>query len=100
MARRHLEKLRVLLKEATGLDISYAFDDLVFPEHSAFLLQFDDEDESHFFCYFHKDCNAADGARIEQELTRVWDAHDCTITFKGRFDLNQKGESVEIGFLK
>ena len=35
MIFRDLEKVRVIIKEATDLDVAYAYDDLVFPEHAA-----------------------------------------------------------------
>jgi len=41
MEFRNLENLRAFIKDATGLDVSYAYDDLVFPDHTAFIVQFD-----------------------------------------------------------
>ena len=100
MPLRHLEKLRYILKEAVGQDISYAYDDLVFPEHTAFLLQFDDSNENNFFCYFHKDCIPEEKRQISQKLAKVCTDEKCTMTFKGNFELTQKeGEQVEIRFL-
>ena len=100
MPIRHLEKLRFILKEAVGLDISYAYDDLVFPEHTAFLFQFDDADENNFFCFFHKECNPEKKQEIQENLQRVCAAEGCTVTFKGAFELAQKDEEIEIRFLK
>jgi cysteinyl-tRNA synthetase len=102
MPKRHLEKLRVIIKNAAGLDISYAYDDLVFPEHTAFIFQFDDADENNFFCYFHKDCILEEKQKISKQLLDVCKAEGCTVAFKGDFELAQKKETeeIEIRFLK
>lgn len=102
MPKRHLEKLRVIIKDAVGLDITYAYDDLVFPECTAFLFQFDDTDENNFFCYFHKDCIPEEKEKISKKLLDVCKAERCTIVFKGNFELEQKkdAEEIEIRFLK
>ncbi len=68
MIYRDLEKVRTIIDEATGLEVSYAYDDLVFPDHTAFIIQFDDTKASHFFGYFHKDCNPADQKRFGRPI--------------------------------
>ena len=101
MPLRNLDKIRYILKEAVGQDISYAYDDLVFPEHTAFLLQFDDSNENNLFCYFHKDCIPDDRQQISEKLYNVCTDEKCTLTLKGAFELTQKeGEELEIQFLQ
>ena len=100
MSKRHLDKLRFIIKEAVGLDITYAYDDLVFPEHTAFLFQFDDTDEHNFFCYFHKDCIPEEKTAIAEKLAATCKANDCTVDFKNDFELAPKGQEFEIRFLK
>jgi hypothetical protein len=39
---RDLEKIRFIINEATGLDLAYAYDDLVFSEHGVFIVQFEE----------------------------------------------------------
>lgn len=99
MSYRNLEIVRVIVKAATDLDISYAYDDLVFPDHTAFIIQYDDDNENNFFCYFHKDCNKKDQDKIFSNLTEASNANNCTISSKGSFYLEQKGEEVDIHFL-
>lgn len=99
MKFRDLEKVRQIIMDATSLDVVYAYDDLVFPEHAAFLIRFDDEDENNFFCYFHKDCIAEDQNKLLESLQGVSNQKDCQLLFKGLFDMKQKGEEVEIHFL-
>ena len=99
MSQRHLEKIRTIIREATDLDISYAFDDLVFPDHSAFLMQFDDKDENHYFCYFHEDMNSDDKVKLSENLRMACEMHECRLTLKGAFNLKQRGGEVDIHFL-
>lgn len=98
MIFRDLEKVRVMLKDATDLDIAYAYDDLVFPEHAAFLIQFDDTNANNYFCYFHTDCLPEPKAEISTNLSQSFEKQHCSLTIKGLFTLNQKGEEIVIGF--
>ncbi len=98
MTPRNLEAVRVIIKEATDLDITYAYDDLVFPEHMAFLIQFDDNNPSNLFCFFHSDCNAEDKKQLYKQMTNVSAENNFTLEYKGTFQLEQKGEEVEIKF--
>jgi hypothetical protein len=99
MIFRDLEKVRSIIKMATDLDISYAYDDLVFPEHAAFLIQFDDLNKENYYCYFHKDCENRSKDSIFTKLTEVCTSNNKTIELKGNFNLKQKAEEVEICFL-
>lgn len=98
MKYRDLEKVRVMLKDATGLDIVYTYDDLVFPEHSAFLIQYS-ENENDFFCFFHKDCIPSEKEKIHKNLVDSFGKNNCTLELKSSFELKQKGEEVEIHFM-
>ncbi len=99
MIIRDLEKVRVVIKEATDLDIAYAYDDLVFPEHAAFFIQFDETKANNYFCYFHEDCLPEPKAEISINLSQSFKKQHCSLVVKGRFTLNQKGEQIEICFL-
>lgn len=98
MKFRNLEAVRYIIKEATGLDLTYAYDDLAFPEHMAFLIQFNDTDEKSLFCYFHNDCNPEDQKQLFEALTKVASKEKITLENRGSFVLEQKGEEVEISF--
>ncbi len=99
MIFRDLEKVRVIVKEATDLDIAYAYDDLVFPEHAAFLIQFDAESDTRFNCFFHQDCFPDAAADILENLKLSFKKQECTLVSKGSFTLNQKGQEIEIKFI-
>lgn len=98
MVVRHLEKIRVLIKDALGLDISYAYDDLVFPEHSDFVIRFDDADSNSFFFYSHEACNVTDADKLFSRLSSVCALNRCTLTRKGRFAFRQEGERLRVLF--
>jgi len=99
MIFRDLEKVRAVIKEATDLDIAYAYDDLVFPEHAAFMIEFDAEKNNRFYCYFHKDCLPDSKTEILNDLTLSFKKRGCSLASKGSFTLDQKGEEIEIRFL-
>lgn len=98
MVFRDLEMVRSAIKEATDLDITYAYDDLVFPEHVAFLIQYAPESDKKLFCYFHVDCFPESKIEILSELTSSFKKRGCELFPKGSFSLAQKGEEFEIRF--
>ena len=99
MIFRDLEKAKTIIAEATGLDITYAYDDLVFPEHVAFIVQFDDSKADSYFCYFHTDCIPEEKVKIKENLLQACKNNRSTMKFKGSYTLEQKGEEFEIKFL-
>ena len=98
MKYRDLEKVRTIIDEATGLEIAYAYDDLVFPDYTAFIIQFDDTNEFNFFCHFHEDCT--ENETLFTNLSKASLKHKCTLTLKGNFKLSQKDENVKLQFIE
>ncbi len=98
MIFRDLEKIRSIIKTATDLDISYAYDDLVFPDHVAFIIQFDDSNIENYYCYFHLDCENRSKDSIFSKLAEVCKSNNKTLELNGNFNLKQIGEEVEISF--
>jgi hypothetical protein len=98
MKFRNIEAVRVIIKEATGLDITYAYEDLVFPEHMAFLIQFDDNNAKKLFCFFHSDCDPGDKKDIYIQLVKASSENNFNLEDKGIFNFKQKGEDIEIRF--
>ena len=99
MIIRDLEKVRASIKEATDLDVAYAYDDLVFPEHAAFMIEFDAETDKKLYCYFHVDCLPDSKTEILDQLTQSFKKRGCKLFPKGLFSLDQKGEEIEIRFV-
>lgn len=94
-----LEKIRAIVKNATDLDISYAYDDLVFPDYSAFMIQFDRENAEKFTCYFHEDCLPEEEEKIFNNLEIEFSKDQSKLYQGGKFNMQQKGEEVEIHFI-
>jgi len=63
-----LGRVQNAVKAATGLEVSHAYQDLVFVEQSAFMIQFDAEDLKRFICHFNEECPAADRAKLLTHL--------------------------------
>lgn len=101
MKFRNLELVRQIIKEASGLDVSYAYDDLVFAEHGVFIIQYDGIDESRLYCYFHKDCMTSYKEGIEAKLKAAAKARDCKMSMRGNFVIapSEKEEEIQIEFV-
>lgn len=95
---RNIEPIREIIRESTGLEVSYAYDDLIFPEHTAFIFQIDDKKSDSCFCYFHEDCNDQDMQKISAKLSRAATKQNYDIAIRGRFTLKQVGENIHISF--
>lgn len=98
MNYRDLETVRQIVLTATGLEISYAYDDLVFPENTIFIVQFDDNDVNHLFCHFQEDCEEQARLNIIAALEKECANRGCSITYNGTFTLEMKGENMDISF--
>jgi len=98
MNYRDLEAVRQIVKNATGLDICYAYDDLVFPDNVAFMFQFDEKSNNKLYCYFHEDCDPIDQENIFANLSTESLKKKCILEMKGKFTLSQKGENFQIHF--
>ena len=100
MNNRNLEIVRQIIWEGTGLDVTYAYDDLVFPDHTAFIIQFDELTPNGLFCYFHQDCNPEEQQAILSRLTENSMKKKYLLAYKGTYQLEQKEGEVEIKFNK
>ncbi len=100
MKFRPLEKLRTILQTSTGLDVMYAYDDLVFSEYGAYLFQFNDEDENMLNCYLQEDLDLVECGEQLQNLKDGFTNHNYTVCFPGKFSLQQIDQEVKINFIK
>lgn len=98
MNYRDLEAVRQIVVDATGLDIMYAYEDLVFPEHGAFMIQFDDKKNNQLYCYFHEDCKPDDQKNILESISNESLKKKCFIEMKGMYTFSQQGENIQIQF--
>ncbi|WP_372775485.1 hypothetical protein [Mangrovibacterium sp.] len=95
---RPLSEVKMILEEA-GTDISYAYDDLVFVEHTAYMLQFDDDKHSNLKIYYSTEIDDNQAAAEEKKLLPLMKKHKMTLTKAGKFSLKQKEDSEEIDIL-
>lgn len=91
-----LEKVRFIMKDACGIDISYAYDDLVFSEHGLFLIQFLDKVGTRFACWFNNEIYENEEIKMFDSLVKTASLNDAVITYNGRFQMKQKAGSKEI----
>lgn len=99
MNYRDLEAVRQIVNDATGLEITYAYEDLVFPENGAFIIQFDDTDNNLLYCHFHRDCKKADQETIFDNLAEECEQRKCILEESDSYTLEQVGEEIQIRFV-
>jgi len=97
----NLEKARFIIKDGSGLDIAYAYDDLVFSEHGIFIFQFDKNSTNTLNCWFNKDCNENDRISLLNSLIKSATLNKTEIIYKGRFEMIQKeNEQISVNFIE
>ncbi|QIA09380.1 hypothetical protein [Draconibacterium halophilum] len=100
MNYRDLEAVRQIVDNATGLEITYAYEDLVFPDNGAFIIQFDESNTDNLFCYFQEGCNPKDQKNIFASLVNETTKMKATMELKGAYTLEQQDENIQIKFLQ
>ena len=95
---RPLSDVKMILEDA-GTDVSYAFDDLIFVEHTAYLLQFDDENQANLKIYFNTEISDEQAQAEERKLLPLVRKRKMSLTNVGKFSLKQKEDSEEIDIL-
>ncbi|MDD4968883.1 MAG: hypothetical protein PHT07_05595 [Paludibacter sp.] len=97
----NLEKLRFIIKDGTGLDIAYAYEDLVFSEHGIFIFQFDVNNPNTFYCWFNNDCIEKDRISLLNSLIKSAGLNKAVIMYKGKFEMNQQEgkEQISVNFI-
>jgi predicted nucleotidyltransferase len=97
-----LEKTRRIIEKAMHLEITWAYEDIVFVEHSAFLIRFDKENTTKLHCYFNTDCPKMESKFIYKCLVKAADEEAMSITNSGTFTLLEgKGkDEIQVKFLE
>lgn len=86
----NLEKIRFIIKDGCGLDIAYAYEELVFSEHGIFIFQFDVKNSDTIFCWFNQDCIETDRISLLTSIIKTATLNKMNILYKGKFEMNQK----------
>jgi hypothetical protein len=90
-----LGKIRDIV-QSTGLDISYAYDDLVFSDHSVFILRFDADTPHSLYLHFNSDCNQKESERLKKVLMIAGKIGGFVMVNAGLFSVEQSEEKEEI----
>lgn len=98
IAFRPLADVKMMLEES-GNDISYAYDDLIFVEHTAFLIQFDDEKPQNLKLFFNTEIDEAEVDSIQSQLAPVAEKKKFKLVDSGYFSLKEKEDSEELDIL-
>lgn len=98
---QHIMELRPLgvateIVQETGLDVTYAYEDLIFIEHNPFMIQFDDENSKNLKLFFNVDCEHDVAGKLEEQLKNAASQRGFTITTSGKFEMTQKEETEEL----
>lgn len=95
-----LGELKGILDD-NGFGVSYAYDDLVFGEHSDFLMKFDGDNVYSVDLYTHVEHNAEARKDLLTRMHNAFEGSKFDITDKGAFDVKEKegaAEEVNIHF--
>ena len=88
MKTRQLGKVKQILEEGFGLDITHFWDDLAFVESSPFIVQFD-SDPQYLKIYFSRDCEEKNRAGIMARFRSAASANGMRCGESGSFSLEQ-----------
>lgn len=91
-----LEKVRFVVKEGTGLDIAYAYEDLVFSDHALFIIQFDEHSTTQWNCWFNRECNKSDRNALLRSLTTSASLNMVQLIYKGTYEISETEGKEEI----
>ena len=96
----NLDKVKFIVKDATGLDILYAYQDLVFSEHGVILFQFDADDVNLLRCWVNTQCYESEKNKMLRSLKITAGLNDMKIDYQGKFEMTQKEdeEQIELNF--
>ncbi|MBN2685276.1 MAG: hypothetical protein JXR40_08345 [Pontiellaceae bacterium] len=89
---RELGKITAILADL-GLEVTYAYDDLVFVQHSAFLLQFTDEPNV-INLFTNTDCNPEEANEVVATLVLEFSKGGFVATPSGKYTLSQNDDDT------
>lgn len=82
--------------ETLRLEITYTYDDLVFVEHNAFLLQFDDDQPNHLKLFFNVECEQAARDDIEAKLAIASREREFRLSNCGDYQMDSDEKTKEL----
>lgn len=79
-----------------GLDISYYYDNIIFADHSLFILQFDNKKTEIINLYFNRDCELSVKIKLKDKLYEEASKKGINMMDEGTFYLTENSDSKEI----
>ncbi|MGD9946932.1 MAG: hypothetical protein AB7U29_00475 [Desulfobulbus sp.] len=99
LAYRPLGVVKQLLEEI-GIEITYAYEDLVFIQHSPILLQFGKKGEE-LFSYTNVDAVGEEASQIFAAIQAKVSGEGITLMHRGRYRLSEaEGENLSLEFIE
>lgn len=100
MPYRPLGLVREMLA-SMGLTITYAYEDLLFVEHNAFLLQFEDKEET-VGLHVNTDCPPDEVDAVISRVVSAGAVVGLRVIMRGRFTVqaNESEENISLHFLE
>lgn len=97
-----IEKLRFIMRDATGLDIMYAYENLVFSEHGLYVFETDSKKLNEIHCYFNIDFEKSKQLLFLEKMILSASLNGMVLLNKGTFEMTQNpdGQSVSLMFHK
>lgn len=84
--------------EAMGLEVTYAYDDLVFIEHNAFLLRMGEKGEQ-VYLYFNEESDPDSRGEVTKQLTEQASLKGLQILYIGTYTMKPRAdEQLDIHF--
>ena len=80
----------------SGQEITFAYEDLVFIEHSEVLIQFNDPNVNQLLLHIHKDLIESDFQTKKENYLDYAKSTGVIMNYVGRFSLAQKSDKEEI----
>lgn len=87
------------LIQLAGYDVTYVYEDLLFINHSDFLVQFSPETPQGFNVIFHAESEPHVRKEIQEKLLQSAQKFSLRLNFEGFFNLKPKPESNEMDIL-
>ena len=84
------------LTDELGTSITYAYDDLVFPEHSDVLLQFDGTDSTLLYLYINGEAGKDEAESLRDRWLQAARTKDIALHYNGTFAIEQLPGKEEV----
>lgn len=96
MKMLQLGRVKQIIEEATGLDITHFYDDVVFVDNSPFVIIFDRNDTELIHIYYNQECSGSDRMKLNFRMIEASSANKMKCRDAGEFKMSQIEGAEEI----